>query len=99
MKAFNTILKLLAALAAVLGGIYILATYGEKIVAWAKSVVIHVPDCPCSKDAEPSQEVAEEPTEEAAPEEVPVEEAAEEPAPEIVVAENEPVAEEADFAE
>lgn len=99
MKAFNIIVKLLVALAAVLGGIYILATYGEKIVAWAKTIVIHVPDCPCSKDAEPAQEAAEETTEEAAPEEAPVEEAAEEPAPEIVVAENEPVAEEADFAE
>lgn len=95
MKAFNIIVKLLAALAAVLGGIYILATYGEKIVAWAKTVVIHVPDCPCRKDAEPAEEAAEAVAEEAAPEEAP----AEEPAPEVVVSENEPVAEEADFAE
>ena len=95
MKAFNIIVKLLAALAAVLGGIYILATYGEKIVAWAKTVVIHVPDCPCCKDAEPAEEAAEAVTEEAAPEEAPVEE----PAPEILVSKNEPVAEETDFAE
>lgn len=96
MKALNTIVKLLAALAAVLGGIYILATYGEKIVAWAKSVVIDLPDCPCGKDAKPVAETVEEPAaEEAAPAEVP----AEEPAPEVVVTEHEPVAEEADFAE
>lgn len=96
MKALNTIVKLLAALAAVLGGIYILATYGEKIVAWAKSVVIDLPDCPCGKDAKPVAETVEEPAaEEAAPAEAP----AEEPAPEVVVTEHEPVAEEADFAE
>lgn len=99
MKAFNTILKLLTALAAVAGAVYIIATYGEQIVAWAKELWAKMPQCPCCKDAEPAQEAAEETSEEAAPEEAPVEEAAEEPAPEIVVAENEPVAEEADFAE
>ena len=96
MKALNTIVKLLAALAAVLGGIYILATYGEKIVAWAKSVVIDLPDCPCGKDATPVAETVEEP---AAEESAPAEAPAEEPAPEVVVTEHEPVAEEADFAE
>lgn len=96
MKALNTIVKLLAALAAVLGGIYILATYGEKIVAWAKSVVIDLPDCPCGKDAKPVAETVEEP---AAEESAPAEAPAEEPAPEVVVTEHEPVAEEADFAE
>lgn len=101
MKALNTIVKLLAALAAVLGGIYILATYGEKIVAWAKSVVIDLPDCPCGKDAKPVAETVEEPAaEEAAAEEAaPAEAPAEESAPEVVVTEHEPVAEEADFAE
>ena len=96
MKALNTIVKLLTALAAVLGGIYILATYGEKIVAWAKSVVIDLPDCPCGKDAKPVAETVEEP---AAEESAPAEAPAEEPAPEVVVTEHEPVAEEADFAE
>ena len=96
MKALNTIVKLLAALAAVLGGIYILATYGKKLVAWAKSVVIDLPDCPCGKDAKPVAETVEEP---AAEESAPAEAPAEEPAPEVVVTEHEPVAEEADFAE
>ena len=36
MKAFNTFLKILTAIAAVAGAIYIVATYGEQIVAWAK---------------------------------------------------------------
>lgn len=95
MKAFNTVLKLLTALAAVAGAVYIVATYGDQIVAWAKGLWAKMPQCPCCKDAEPVEEVAEEVPEEAAPEEAP----AEEPAPEVVVSENEPVAEEADFAE
>ncbi len=96
MKAFNTIVKILTALAAVAGAVYVVATYGDKIVAWAKEVWAKMPQCPCSQDAEPVEEVVEEP---AAEEAAPAEEAAEEPAPEVVVAENEPVAEEADFAE
>ncbi len=101
MKAFNTIVKILTALAAVAGAVYVVATYGDKIVAWAKEVWAKMPQCPCSQDAEPVEEVVEEPAAEEAPAEeaAPVEEVAEEPAPEVVVAENEPVAEEADFAE
>ncbi len=102
MKAFNTVLKLLTALAAVAGAIYVVATYGEQIVAWAKKVLASLPKCPCCEE-EAVPEVVEEPAAEAA-EEAPAEEAAEEvpveePAPEVVVAENEPVAEENDFAE
>lgn len=96
MKAFNTILKLLTALAAIAGAVYIVATYGEKIVAWAKELWAKMPQCPCCKEAEPVEEIVEEP---AAAEEVAEEASAEEPAPEVVVSENEPVAEEADFAE
>lgn len=119
MKAFTVIVKILTALSAVVGGIYILATYGEQIVAWCKKAVASAPDalCKCKCDAAPVEEAApaEEavPAEEAAVEEAPaveeaapveeepvaVEEPAEEPAPVIVVAENEPVAEESDFAE
>ena len=33
---FNTIVKLFTALAAAVGAVYIIATYGDKIVAWAK---------------------------------------------------------------
>ena len=111
MKLFNTIVKLLTALATLAGIIYILATYGEQIVAWAKKTLAALPKCPCCEDGEievepvVEEEAAEEAEaapaeEEAAPEEAPVaqEEAAAE-APEVVVAENEPVAEEQDFAE
>lgn len=111
MKLFNTIVKLLTALATLAGIIYILATYGEQIVAWAKKTLAALPKCPCCEDGEievepvVEEEAAEEAEaapaeEEAAPEEAPAaqEEAAAE-APEVVVAENEPVAEEQDFAE
>lgn len=103
MKALNTIVKILTALAAVAGAVYIVATYGEQIVAWAKKMLNSLPKCPACEEAEPEVEVEIEV--EAAAEEVAAEEPAaeevtvEESAPEVVVAENEPVAEEADFAE
>ena len=108
MKPLNTIVKILTALAAVAGAVYIIATYGEKIVAWAKKLWSTMPQCPVCEETETAEEFVEETapeaaevTEEPAAEEVPVEDATaeEEPAPEVVVAENEPVAEEADFAE
>lgn len=110
MKALNNLVKILTALAAVAGAVYIVATYGEQIVAWAKKVWNALPKCPSCEEAEVVEEFAEEtvpeaaaeaaPVEEPVAEEVPVEEVpAEEPAPEVVVAEHEPVAEEADFAE
>jgi hypothetical protein len=37
MKVFSVIAKILAVLSAVIGAIYVLATYGDKIVAWARS--------------------------------------------------------------
>ena len=101
----KNIVKILTALAAVAGAIYLIATYGEQIVAWAKKLWNAMPQCPNCEEAEVVEEFVEESTaeeavEEPAAEEIPVEEIpAEEPAPEIVVAENEPVAEEADFAE
>ena len=39
MKAINTIAKVLTALAAVAGVVYVIATYGDKIVAWAKKLL------------------------------------------------------------
>ena len=39
MKVFGKIMKVLAALAAVVGAIYLLATYGDKICAWAKKLL------------------------------------------------------------
>lgn len=104
MKLFANIVKLLTALAAVAGAVYVIATYGEQIVAWAKKVLASLP-CPNCEEAEPAAEEAaeeeapvEEAAEEAPAEEAPAEEVAEEVA-EVVVEETEPVAEEADFAE
>lgn len=100
MKALNTLLKILAALAAVAGAVYVVATYGDKIVAWAKKLWASLPQCPeVTVTAEAPEAEAEE---EAAPEEAPVaEEAApeaeetQEPAPEI--GENDPTADDSDF--
>lgn len=102
----KNVIKILTALATIAGFIYIIATYGEQIVAWAKKLLKAMPQCPAVEETETVVDVTEEAVEEAA-EEAPAEEAAveveepaaEEPAPEVVVAENEPVAEEADFAE
>ena len=38
MKIFNLALKIVAALAVVAGIVYVVATYGDKIVAWAKGL-------------------------------------------------------------
>ena len=98
MKTVNTIVKILSALAAIAGAVYIAATYGEQIAAWAKKVLASLPKCPCCEKEE-AVEVA---AEEVAVEEAPAEEAAAEvtievPAEEAPVDEKEPVAEEADF--
>ena len=98
MKAFRVIVKILTALAAVAGAVYLLATYGEQIVQWSKKVLASMPSCPVKGAAEeknedevpvPAAEVA------AEAEEAPKEE----PAPEVVASSDEPVAEESDFAE
>ncbi len=39
MKTFMIVLKVLAALAAVAGVVYLAATYGDKIVAWARKLI------------------------------------------------------------
>ena len=94
MKIFGTIIKIVTALAAVVGAIYVIATYGDKIVAWAKGLFAKLPacccdcdcdDCDCDCECECCCE-AEEAAEEAA------EETAEEATDEVVAAE-------ADFAE
>ena len=80
MKTLNAIVKVLAVLAAVAGTIYVIAAYGDKIVAWAKRVI---GCCPWDEGMEeepaeaPTEEKAEEPAAEApaAAEEAPVEEA------------------------
>lgn len=105
MKPLNTILKVLTALAAIAGAVYIVATYGEQITAWARKLWRNLPQCPACKEImeEAPAEAQEAPVAEESPvaEEVPAEEEApaEDSAPEVVVADHEPVAEEADFAE
>ena len=72
MKAVNVIIKIVVALAAIAGIVYLAATYGDKIVAWAKKMMARFGcccccdgDCDCCCDEE---ELTEEITEEAAEE-------------------------------
>ncbi len=89
----KTAAKLLAALAAIVGVVYVIATYGDKIVAWAKKLMAA---CPCKAEEAAQVECEEEVVAEEAPaEEAPAEEVPAEEAP--VVDESEPVAEDADF--
>jgi len=98
MKAFSIIMKILAAAAAVVGAVYVAATYGDKIVAWAKKLL---PACPTCEETEEAPAVEEEAVEEApvveeeTVEEAPVVEETAEEAP--AVEEEVPVADEADF--
>ena len=107
----KTALKILTALAAIAGAIYVIATYGDKIVAWAKKILAACPccnetcECECGGECECGDEckcegeckcAEEAPAEEAPAEETPVEEA---PVEEIIIEENEPVADEEDFVE
>lgn len=39
MKTFNKILKVLATIATIIGIVYVVATYGDKIVAWANNLL------------------------------------------------------------
>lgn len=39
MKVFGTIVKIVIALAAVAGAVYLAATYGERVVAWARKTL------------------------------------------------------------
>ena len=55
MKVFSVVIKILVALAAVAGAVYLAATYGDKIVAWAKKLLNACPcccDCDCDCDCE-----------------------------------------------
>lgn len=104
MKTLNAVLKVLTALATIASAVYLIAVYGDKIVAWAKRVIGCCPwdegmkeeEAPAAAEEpaaeEPAPAAAEEPAEEPAPaaEETP---AAEEPAAEP----EEPVADEGDF--
>ena len=106
--SMKIVLKILTALAAIAGIVYVIATYGDKIVAWAKKILASCPccndTCECECECEGEGECkcggeckcAEEAAEEAVAEEPAPEEA---PVEEIVIEENEPVASEEDFAE
>ena len=102
----KTVLKILTALAAIAGTVYVIATYGDKIVAWAKKILAACPccsdtcECACEGECTCGDECTcegececskEETAEEVVSEEAPVEE--------IVIEANEPVAAEEDFAE
>ncbi len=52
MKVFGTILKVLAALAAIAGAVYVAATYGDKIIAWAKQLMSKFSCCDCCCDGD-----------------------------------------------
>lgn len=39
MKTVNKILSALATIAAIIGIVYVIATYGDKIVTWANSMI------------------------------------------------------------
>lgn len=104
MKTFNTVMKVLAVLAAVAGVIYVIAAFGDKIVAWAKRVIGCCPwdegmeetKEPASSEEAPAEETAPAAEEAAAPEAAPAEEApAEEP--KAAAEDNAPVASEEDF--
>ena len=109
----KVVLKILTALAAIAGIVYVIATYGDKIVAWAKKILASCPccnktcECTCEGEGEGKCvgeckcEAEGEGECECACEEPAAEEAvAEEQAvEEIIIEEHEPVANEEDFAE
>ena len=98
MKNFALIAKILTAVAALVGIAYIIATYGEQIIAWAKKLLNACPckctaddcaNCECNLDCPADEEVFDD-------EEIEVEiETAQ--APIAPVDETAPMAEEADF--
>ena len=49
MKVISTVLKIVAALAAIAGVVYAVAVYGDKIVAWAKNLVARFTCCTCEE--------------------------------------------------
>ena len=70
MKVFGKIMKVLAALAMVAGAIYLLATYGDKICAWARKILNKFNCCCCVGE----EIIAEAPAEEVVTEEETVQE-------------------------
>lgn len=57
MKTFGKIMKVLAVLAAIAGAIYVIATYGDRIAAWARKLLDKVNDCCfCKAEEAPAAE-------------------------------------------
>ena len=53
MKVWSTIVKIIVALAAIAGIVYVVATYGDRIVAWAKKMLASCNCCcGCGCDCE-----------------------------------------------
>ena len=52
MKVFGIIVKIVLALAAVAGIVYLAATYGDRVVAWAKGLLKGKCCCGCCEDGE-----------------------------------------------
>lgn len=61
MKVFGTVLKVVAALAAIAGAVYVAVTYGDKIVAWFKKQFSSLCCCDCAEadfqEAVPAEDV------------------------------------------
>lgn len=102
MNKFNTIVKIITALAAAIGAIYIVATYGDKIVQWAKNLVgCHTAPVPAQQPK--TEETVEEPAadtvqETPAAQEAVTEDAASKEASEAAaMSQDSPIADEADF--
>jgi hypothetical protein len=62
MKVFSVVMKIVVALAAIAGAVYVAATYGDKIVAWAKKLLGKCEcccGCDCDRDCECDEECCE----------------------------------------
>ena len=59
MKTFRKILSVLAAVAAVAGAIYVFATYGDRIAAWAKDLLDKFNNCCFCKKVQSPEEATE----------------------------------------
>ena len=76
MKIAKMIAKIVVALAAIAGAVYVVATYGNQIVAWCKKVLASLPcrkeecccddECECDGECECCEEAVEEAAEEIA---------------------------------
>ena len=108
MKVFSAVMKILAALAAVAGVVYVVATYGDKIVAWAKGLLARFQCCTCEECTCPCEDDCDDCKcegdcdncccgDEVVEEIEVVEEVVAEEAPAVEVAAEEVAAEEADF--